>query len=217
MRTLGKGLARSISGSINVGVSRIGGIAMSSLGTGLGIGAAFLGIQSMSSIFDKLLAVSPELNAAFTRLKVAIGDALVPVAFKFAEVINQHMPQIESALADFGLALMDAVPHIASFVSDFGTMVSDAIQFWTEDALDPNVWKDIGLAIVEGIQQTMSDASAAARELITGGITSVTGSSTAGTVAGAVWDFSPINQHLQIWTFLLENVFGVKQEGASSL
>lgn len=134
MRTLGKG----ISGGVTTGVSRVGGMAMSGLGAGLGIGAAFLGLQGIGSIFDKLRAISPELNAELIKLKVAIGDALVPVAFKLAEMLREAMPTIQSALASFG------------------TMLADAIQFWTEDAFNPAVWADIGTAIADAVRMALS-------------------------------------------------------------
>jgi len=146
MRTLGRGLA----GGVTTGVSRVGGMAMSGLGAGLGIGAAFLGLQGLGSIFDKFRAVSPELNAELTKLKVAIGDALVPVAFKMAQVLNQAMPSIESGLKTFGDAL------------------GDAIQFWTEDAFNPAVWKDIGQAIVDAVRDAATSAGSETFTAVTG-------------------------------------------------
>ena len=146
MRTLGRGLA----GGVTTGVSRVGGMAMSGLGAGLGIGAAFLGLQGLGAIFDKMRQVSPELNAQLTRLKVAIGDALVPVAFKLAEVLAEAMPTIESAL------------------SSFGTALADAIQFWTEDAFNPEVWKDIGQAIADSVYDAITGTRTSTVEAITG-------------------------------------------------
>lgn len=195
MRTLGKG----ISGGVTTGVSRVGGMAMSGLGTGLGVGAAFLGLQGIGSIFDKLRAVSPELNAELTKLKVAIGDALVPVAFKLAEVLREAMPTIQSALADFG------------------TMLADAIQFWTEDAFNPAVWSDIGTAIAESVNSAMRDLVPQAREGVTGTVESVTGSGTAGEIAGSLYDLNPIVLQQRFGTYLLELAFGSGGEGAKSL
>ena len=146
MRTLGKG----ISGGVTTGVSRVGGMAMSGLGAGLGIGAAFMGLQGLGAIFDKMRQVSPELNAQLTRLKVAVGDALVPVAMKLADVLGKAMPTIESAL------------------SSFGTALADAIQFWTEDAFNPAVWSDIGQAIAESVYDAITGARASAVEAVTG-------------------------------------------------
>ena len=134
MRTLGKG----ISGVTTRGATRLGGMAMSGLGAGLGIGAAFLGLQGLGSIFDKMRAVSPELNAELTKLKVAIGDALFPVAVQFADVLRENMPAIQSGLEMFGNAL------------------ADAVQFWTEEAFNPEVWKDIGVAIAEAVQDAIT-------------------------------------------------------------
>jgi len=134
MRTLGRGLA----GGVTTGVSRVGGMAMSGLGAGLGIGAAFLGIQGLSGVFNKMLQVSPQLNAAMTQLSVSIGNALLPAATALANVLTNNLPAIESAL------------------QSFGTMLSDAIQFWTEDAFDPAVWADIGTAIAEAVKEAFS-------------------------------------------------------------
>ena len=195
MRTLGKG----ISGGVTTGVSRVGGMAMSGLGAGLGIGAAFLGLQGIGSIFDKLRAVSPELNAELTKLKVAIGDALVPVAFKLAEVLRENMPWIQSTLADFGTAL------------------ADAIQFWTEDAFNPAVWADIGEAIAESVSTAMRDLIPQAREGVTGTVESVTGSGMAGDVAGALYDLNPIVLQQQFASYLWNLAFGAGDEGAKSL
>jgi nucleoside permease NupC len=195
MRTLGKG----ISGGVTTGVSRVGGMTMSGLGAGLGVGAAFMGLQGIGSIFDKLLAVSPELNAAMTRLKVAIGDALVPVAFKLAEFLNQLMPTIEAGLKTFGDAL------------------ADAIQFWTEDAFDPAVWKDIGTAIAESVSTAVRELIPQAREGVTGTVESVTGSGTAGQIAGALYDLNPIVLQQQLASYLFNLAFGSADEGANSL
>jgi len=145
-----RGLGKSVSGSITAGVGRAGGMAMSGLGAGLGIGLAFLGLQGLGSIFDKMRAVSPELNAELTKLKVTIGDALAPAADKFAEVLRNNMPAIEAALGEFG------------------TMLSDAIQFWTEDAFHPAVWKDIGVAIADSVRDAMDAGSGAIIEKVTG-------------------------------------------------
>jgi len=129
-----RGLGKSVTGGVTAGVGRAGGMAMSGLGAGLGIGAAFLGLQGLGSIFDKMRAVSPELNAELTRLKVTVGDALFPAAEKLAGVLRDNMPAIEAGLGEFG------------------TMLADAIQFWTEDAFNFDVWKDLGAAIVDGIK-----------------------------------------------------------------
>jgi len=145
-----RGLGQSVSGSITAGVGRAGGMAMSGLGAGLGIGAAFLGLQGLGSIFDKMRAVSPELNAELMKLKVAVGDALFPAAQKLAEVLRDNMPAIESALSAFGGAL------------------TDAIQFWTEDAFNPDVWKDIGVAIADSVREAMDAGSGAIIEKVTG-------------------------------------------------
>lgn len=146
MRSLGRGLA----GGATVGVQRVGGMAMSGLGAGLGIGAAFLGLRTVGSTFDQLRAVSPQLNAELTKLKVAIGDALVPVALGLAEMLNRNLPTIEAELKMFGNAL------------------GDAIQFWTEDAFDPAVWKDIGYAIVDSVRDAANSTASRAFTSATG-------------------------------------------------
>jgi len=145
-----RGLGKSVTGGVTAGVGRAGGMAMSGLGAGLGIGAAFLGLQGLGSIFDKMRAVSPELNAELMKLKVAVGDALFPAAQKLAEVLRDNMPAIESALSAFGGAL------------------TDAIQFWTEDAFNPDVWKDIGVAIADSVREAMDAGSGAIIEKVTG-------------------------------------------------
>jgi len=138
MRTLGQG----ITGGITVGVGRMGDAAMSTLGTGLGIGLGFLGLNSLSAVFGKLLAVSPQLSGAFTQLKVAVSDALIPAATKLAELLTDNLPVIESGL------------------NSFGNMLADAIQFWTEDAFKPEIWKDIGEAIAEAVRDAVTGNAA---------------------------------------------------------
>jgi len=145
-----RGLGKSVTGSVTAGVGRAGGMAMSGLGAGLGIGAAFLGLQGLGSIFDKMRAVSPELNAELIKLKVAVGDALFPAAAKLAQVLRDNMPMIESGL------------------SAFGTALGDAIQFWTEDAFNPEVWKDIGQAIGDAVLEYLNGAGEQVQSAIEG-------------------------------------------------
>ena len=196
MRTLGKG----ISGATTRGATRLGGMAMSGLGAGLGIGAAFLGLQGLGSIFDKMRAVSPELNAELTKLKVAIGDALFPVAVKFADVLRENMPAIQSGLEMFGNAL------------------ADAIQFWTEDAFNPEVWKDIGQAIADAVRDLIAGG---AQQGVGGAVETVTGSAMAGEVAGistqALIDINPATLLYRYNAFFYELLAGSGDEGATSL
>jgi hypothetical protein len=145
-----RGLGKSVSGSITAGVGRVGGMAMSGLGAGLGLGAAFIGLRSLTAVFEKMLAVSPALNAELTKLKVSVGDALFPVAEEFARVLEENLPMINSGLAAFGTAL------------------GDAIKFWTEDAFNPDVWKDIGAAIAESVTDAIKSGSATVIEQVTG-------------------------------------------------
>lgn len=131
MRTLGKG----IGGGLTTGIGKVGGMAMSGLGAGVGAALGFLGLQGAGSIFDMMLAESPALNEQFTKLKTTLGDALQPAAEKLAEVLEENMPEIQEAL------------------ESFGNMLSDALDFWTEDAWDPAVWADIGEAIAEAVKE----------------------------------------------------------------
>lgn len=131
MRTLGKG----IGGGLTTGIGKVGGMAMSGLGAGVGAALGFLGLQGAGSIFDMMLAESPALNEQFTKLQTTLGDALQPAAEKLAEVLEENMPAIEEAL------------------ESFGNMLSDALNFWTEDAWDPAVWADIGKAIAEAVTE----------------------------------------------------------------
>ena len=135
MRTLGRGLA----GGVTTGVSRVGGMAMSGLGAGLGFGLSQLGLDGIGSMFQKLREVSPQLNAAITKLTVAFGDALAPAADKLAEVFERLLPSVLTGLELFGNAL------------------ADAIQFWTEDAFNPMVWQDIGKAITEVVKDAIKE------------------------------------------------------------
>lgn len=195
MRTLGKG----ISGGITMGAGRLGGMAMSGLGAGIGFGALALGVGSLSSVFSQLLAVSPALNAAFTKLQVAIGQTLLPAADAFAKVLITNMPAIQSGL------------------KVFGDMIADAIQFWTVDAFNPAVWKDIGKAIAESVSESMREAIPKLREGATGMVESGTGSPMAGEVAGALYDLNPIVLQQRFGAFLLGLLSGSETEGAKSL
>lgn len=135
MRSLGDGITKRVS----AGASRLGSMATGGLAAGFGAGLGMLGIQGLGGIFNQMLAVSPELNAEFNKLKVSVAEALVPMAVKLAEILRQHMPAIQEGLATFGV------------------MLADAIQFWTEDAFDPSVWADIGDAIAGTIKDALQD------------------------------------------------------------
>ena len=195
MRTLGKGL----SGAATTGASRVGGMAMSGLGTGLGLGAAFLGVQGLGSVFDQLRAVSPELNAELTKLKVAVGDALFPVAVELADVLRANMPAIQSGLEMFGNAL------------------GDAIQFWTEDAFNPEVWKDIGAAIAESVGSLIANAPESVGEAVR----DATGSDVAGTAAEAAGDvLVDLNPAVLLYRYnaaVFDMLFGAGGEEAKAL
>ena len=199
-----RGLGKSVSGSITAGVGRVGGMAMSGLGAGLGLGAAFLGLQGLGSIFNKMLAVSPELNSELTKLKVAVGDALFPAAAKLAQVLRDNMPMIQSGLAAFGTAL------------------GDAIQFWTEDAFNPEVWKDIGKAIGDSVLDYLNGARAGIEAAFEGPVSAETRQAAieAGMVdpqfaygVAAFTTSGPVEGFLRI----LQGIMGPSTEGASSL
>lgn len=133
MRNLGRGIG-NLGGKIQEKAPRA---AMSGLRTGAGIGLGLMGIRGVSSLFDMMRSRSPELEGALNKLKSALGTALTPAAMKLAGFLTNNLPAINNAL------------------SGFGTMIGDAIQFWTEDAFDPAVWKDIGLAIADNVNDAM--------------------------------------------------------------
>jgi len=141
MRSLGTSISGKIGGVVTGGADRAAGMGMSMLGAGLGAGLGFLGLQGIGSAFNTLLAISPQLSAAFTQLKVAVAGALVPVAFQLAQSLNNLLPSITSGLAGFG------------------QMLADAVDFWTQDAFDPAVWKDLGSAIYEQIREAISPST----------------------------------------------------------
>lgn len=200
MRTLGKGLA----GGATMGAQRLGGMGMSALGTGLGIGAAFLGLQGLSGVFNKMLQVSPALNAAMTQLSVSVGNALLPAATKLAEVLTTNLPAIESAL------------------DSFGTMLADVIQFWTEDALNPAVWSDIGTAIAESLADSIKYLiNGGATQDIGGAVAGLTGSEAAGGATQGIVD-ALIDANPAVWLYkynaaVIEFFTGAGEQGAKSL
>lgn len=151
MRTLGKG----IGGGLTTGIGKVGGMAMSGLGAGVGAALGFLGIQGLSSFFDMMLAQSPALNEQFIKLKTAMGQALLPAAEKLATVLTENMPAIQEAL------------------EGFGNMLADAIGFWTEDAWDPAVWADIGEAIADSFMETLTRIKEGVPELAKAGAESL--------------------------------------------
>jgi len=132
-----KGLGGSLTAKRSMG-GGMGGGAMSAIGQGLGIGAGLLGIKGFSSIIDNLKAISPEFAGAINSLSVAFQQALLPSAIKLAEF------------------LLDVMPTIKTGLEMFGTALGDAIEFWTVDAFNPEVWKDIGLAISDSIKDSLA-------------------------------------------------------------
>lgn len=205
MKTLGSGLGKT-GGALGAGVQRVGGAAMSGLGAGLGFGAAMLGVGSIQGLFNELMAVSPKLTGALRSISVAFQQALIPAAGKLADLLLSNMPAITSGL------------------ESFGKMLGDAIQFWTDDAFDPAVWKDIGLAMAEAVRDGIRDlaqlpddvssaAGAAARSAAGGGAAG----DIAGTAAEALIDLNPLSLMLKYNDAVQGFLFGTSDEGASSL
>ena len=136
MRSLGGGLGAGGGGGGGGGIlSGMFRSATSALGAGLGLGAAFLGVRGAQSAFDLAKALSPEFAGAMNTISVLLQDSIKPAITTLGKALQRFMPTIESALGSFG------------------RMLDDVVKFWTEDALNPEVWKDIGRMIVEGIEE----------------------------------------------------------------
>lgn len=205
MKTLGSGLGKT-GGALGAGAQRVGGAAMSGLGAGLGFGAAMLGVGSIQGLFNELMAISPKLAGAMRTVSVAFQQALIPAAEKLASILLSNLPAITSGL------------------ESFGNMIADAIQFWTDDAFDPAVWKDIGTAMAEAVRDGVRDlaqlpedvssaAGSAARSAAGGG----TAGEIAGTTAEALIDLNPLSLMLKYNAAAYGFFFGTSDEGASSL
>lgn len=152
-----KGLGGSLTAKRSMG-GGMGGGAMSAIGGGIGLGAGLLGLKGIGSVIDNLKAISPEFAGAINSLSVAFQQALLPSAIKLAEF------------------LLDVMPTIKTGLEMFGTALGDAIEFWTVDAFNPEVWKDIGLAIADSIKDSMTsvvgeDATSFVSDQITSGST----------------------------------------------
>lgn len=150
------GAARGVGGGIARGAASVG---RSALGTGLGIGGAGLAFMGARSLFDELRAVSPEFAGAMNKLSVAFQDMLLPAAKILGQAFLNNMPAIQTGLNMFGSLLAKvaegfaaALPIITDGLLKFGELISDAVKFWTEDAFDPKVWKDIGEAIAQAVK-----------------------------------------------------------------
>lgn len=135
MRSLGGGLGGGGGGGGGI-LSGMFRSATSALGAGLGLGAAFLGVKGAQSAFDLAKALSPEFAGAMNTISVLLQDSIKPAITTLGKALQRFMPTIETALGTFG------------------RMLDDVVKFWTEDALNPEVWKDIGRMIVEGIKET---------------------------------------------------------------
>jgi len=143
-----KGLSSSLTAERSIG-GALGGGAMSALGSGLGFGAGLLGIKGFGSIMDLMKALSPELNGAIIKLKVAFADALVPAAESLAIALNSMMPAIKKIL-DIG-----------------GKSVKDAKEFWSQGGFDlKNSVQDFGDAV--GVKFTDKEAQLIADQTQTG-------------------------------------------------
>ena len=167
MKNLGSGGIGGRAGAMAGGLARrAGGAAMSGLGMGIGAVGAFAGLQGIGAIFQNMMVMSPKLAGAMAKLSVAFQQALLPAAEKLAEWLLENMPAIQSALGEFG------------------TMLADAIQFWTEDALDPAIWKDIGAAIVDSVKDALNFSVDSAGDVGRG-----IGETVAGETGGDVGEF----------------------------
>lgn len=134
MKTLGSGLKGG--GGIGGG---IGGAAMSGLGFGAGALGALAGIRGFSSLLDNLKAVSPKLAGALESLTTSLQESLKPAAIALADVIIDKLPLIEEALESAGV------------------MLGDAVKFWTEEAFDPAVWKDLAAGITDAVKSLLGN------------------------------------------------------------
>ena len=142
MRSLGGGLGGGGGGG---GGGILGGMfrsATSALGAGLGLGAAFLGVRGAQSAFDLAKALSPEFAGAMNTISVLLQDSIKPAITTLGKALQRFMPTIESALGSFG------------------RMLDDVVKFWTEDALNPEVWKEIGVMIAEAVKDHLGEKGA---------------------------------------------------------
>lgn len=205
MRTLGKGL-RGTGAAIGAGAGRVARAGMSGLGAGVGLGLGFLGLRGAGGIFNEMLAASPKLAGAVNKLQVAFQQALIPAAIKLADFLLANMPAITQGLEMFGNAL------------------ADAIQFWTEDAFNPDVWKDIGVAIAEAARDAFKSVLEDRRDIVTGGARALAGGGTGGEAAAgaaaAMYDLnalSPLTLMLRYNEFVFSLFSSNETEGAASL
>lgn len=185
-----RGLGGSLKGVGGAMRKPIGG-AMSGLRAGIGGGLAFgamaAGLSGIGSVIDNLKAISPAFAGAMNNLSVAFQQALLPAAMQLASFLTKNMPAIASGLETFGIAL------------------GDAIKFWTEDAFNPEVWKDIGAAITESVRDSIvssTGVSEGTANTIVSGITN--GSGTARAIASGV-GLSPDNR---VATAIIDAVAG---------
>lgn len=198
MKNLGSGGIGGRAGAMAGGLaSRAGGAALSGLGMGLGAVGAFAGLQGIGSIFQNMLAMSPKLAGAVNKLSIAFQQALLPAAEKFAEWLLASLPTIQSAL------------------EGFGDMLADAIQFWTQDALDPAVWKDIGMAIADSVKDAFDFGVDSA-----GDVGRKVGETVAGDTGGDIgeWWVENMVPIVQIWkgiSFGIDKLSGGTEGGAS--
>ena len=134
MKTLGSGLKGG--GGIGGG---IGGTVMSGLGFGAGALGALAGIRGLGGVLDNMKAVSPELAGALEGLTTILQESLKPAAMALADVLVEKLPLIEGALEEAGV------------------MLGDAVKFWTEEAFDPAVWKDLASGITDSVKSLLGD------------------------------------------------------------
>ena len=185
-----KGLGGSLKGVGGAMQKPIGG-AMSGIRAGVGGGLAFgamaMGLAGIGSIIDNMKAISPEFAGAMNKLSVAFQQALLPAALELAGFLTRHMPAIASGLETFGIAL------------------GDAIKFWTVDAFNPEVWKDIGSAIAESVRDAIVGATGipegAANTIVNG---ATQGSGAARSIAEGI-GFDPDNR---LVTAIIDGIAG---------
>ena len=137
MRSLGSGLGGGGGGGGGI----LGGMfrsATSALGAGLGLGAAFLGVKGAQSAFDLAKALSPRMPAAMNTIGVLLQDSIKPALERLGKALKDNMPTIE--------ARRNIRKHVGR-----------CREIWTEDAPDPEVWKDIGVMMRESIKEVLGE------------------------------------------------------------
>jgi hypothetical protein len=163
-----KGLGGKIGGVGGRISADLGKSIVTGLSGGLAFGLTSVGLGSIESLFNMMRVTSPKFESAIQQLSSTVMQALVPVATMLAEKLIQWMPEIQNA------------------VMAMGNFMADVIQFWTEDVLDPRVWKDIGMAIGEGLWSISADFKEQTPDIVRSQVAGSTGSDTVGDIAGFI-------------------------------